>query len=52
MTTTSARSAHGSIRDGMLLMVVAMLTIPGIDAIAKYLSDSVRRLVDMVIEPA
>lgn len=43
MTVTSATplTSHRELRDGMLMMVVAMLVIPGIDAIAKSLTGAV-----------
>ena len=40
-TIVPSTASHHAIRQGMLMMVVGMLIIPGIDAIAKYLSDAV-----------
>ncbi len=41
-STSAAQAGQQSVAHGMLLMIAGMLILPGIDAIAKFLSDTVQ----------
>ena len=41
-TTSTAQAGQKSVAHGMLLMIAGMLILPGIDAIAKYLSGTIQ----------